>query len=61
MKSLLLIRVGMALAILGLTSPVGLARSEVTLGTAGPDQRETNDSTLRIFYRCFDVILPSNR
>jgi hypothetical protein len=36
MKTLLLMRVGLALAVLGLTSPASLARSEVTLGTAGP-------------------------
>ena len=36
MKTLQFMRVGLALAVLALTSPVSLARSEVTLGTAGP-------------------------
>jgi hypothetical protein len=36
MKTLLLVRVGLALGVLGLTTPVGLAGSEVMIATAGP-------------------------
>lgn len=36
MKTSLLIRVGLTLAFLVLTTPVGLGRSEVMVGTAGP-------------------------
>jgi hypothetical protein len=36
MKTSLLIRVGVTLAVLALTTPLGLARSEVTVGIAGP-------------------------
>jgi hypothetical protein len=36
MKSLLSMRVGLALAVLGFTTPVGSAQSEVMIGIAGP-------------------------
>jgi hypothetical protein len=36
MKTLLLVRVGLALGVLGLTTPVGLAGSGFMIATAGP-------------------------
>ena len=36
MRTLVLMRFGLVLAVLGLTTPVGLAQSEVMIATAGP-------------------------
>lgn len=36
MKNVLVMRISLVLTVLGLTTPMGLARSEVYVGTAGP-------------------------